>query len=116
MPSNENDIVWLDARHSLTLVELADQSGLSETEVTELVECGVFTPVAAGDPTTAGDDAEGHRFSADVLSLARTAARLRDDFDLPSSGLTLAVRLLDRIRELEAEVQALQARMPRYRG
>jgi chaperone modulatory protein CbpM len=107
MASNDSEVVWLDARHSLTLVELADQSGLTVTEVTELVECGVFAPV--------GSPGDAHRFSGDVLMLARTTARLRTDFDLPASGLTLAARLLERIRELETEVQALQARMPRYR-
>ena len=108
MPTDNADVVWLDAWHTLTLVELADQSGLSIAEVTELVECGVFTPAAA--PNAAD------RFPAASLGLARTAARLRADFELPPSGLALTVRLLDRIRDLEAQVQDLHARLPRYRS
>jgi hypothetical protein len=111
MPSNDfgndADVMWLDARHSLTLIELADQSGLSVSEVTELVECGVIAPLESADDV--------NRFSGEVLTLARTAARLRTDFELHASGLVLAARLLERIRELEVELQALQARMPRYR-
>ena len=50
------------------------------------------------------------------LALARTACRLRRDFDLDAGGLALALRLLERIRGLEAQLEALRARMPhRYR-
>lgn len=106
MPGNDNDAVWLDARHLLTVVELADQSGLSVAEVTELVECGVFAPAA--------DFTEAQRYPAQCVVIARTAARLRTDFELPPSGLGLAVRLVERIRELEAQVQDLRARMPGF--
>lgn len=107
MPNDKNDVVWLDARHTLTIVELADQSGLSVTEVNELVECGVFAPSPEAD---AAD-----KFSAEWLAVARAAARLRADLDLPTRGLGVTVRLLERIRALEAEVQSLRARMPGFR-
>ncbi|MFT3906754.1 MAG: chaperone modulator CbpM [Steroidobacteraceae bacterium] len=108
MPTDNIDGVWLDARYTLTLVELADQSGLSVAEVTELVECGVLAPAATSN--------QAERFPATSLTIARKAARLRTDFELPASGLALAVRLLDRISELEAQLKDLHARLPRYHG
>ena len=98
---------WLDERYSLTVVELADLSGLSVTEVTELVECGVLAP--------AGATPQPALLPSACLATARTAARLRADFDLQPNGLALAVRLLGRIRELESQLRAAQARMPHYR-
>ena len=101
------EAVLLDAHHELSLQELAALSGLAEAELLELMECEALPPAR-----TAGD----LRFGADCLALARTACRLRRDFDLDAGGLALALRLLERIRGLEAQLEALRARMPhRYR-
>jgi hypothetical protein len=97
---------WLDAHQSLTLAELSELSGLSAAELGELVDCGVLAPL---DPTAAA-----HDFSAECLAAARTAARLRADFNLQPSGLALALKLLERVRDLEARLRDLQARLPHY--
>jgi hypothetical protein len=107
MPDENKGVYWLDTRHSMTLVELSDLSGLSVSELTELVEFGAFEHDDSPDET--------RRFSGECLVTARTAARLRTDFDLQPSGLALAVKFLGRIRELEAQLRDLQARSPRYR-
>jgi chaperone modulatory protein CbpM len=49
----------------------------------------------------------------DILDLVATGV-LRDDFELDSHGLALAMRLLDRIDGLQAELQALRARLPHH--
>ena len=54
----------------------------------------------------------GFSFSARVVTLARTACRLRDAFELDAHGLGLALRLLDRVRDLEHEVSRLRAQLP----
>jgi hypothetical protein len=100
------EVHWLDAHPSLTLSELAELSGLSPAELGELVDCGVIRPL---DLTAAG-----HSFGGECLTAARTAARLRADFDLQPSGLALALTLLERVHTLEAQMRNLQALLPRY--
>jgi chaperone modulatory protein CbpM len=89
----------------LRLSELADLAGLSEAELTELVDCGALAP-AEGLP---GQWVFGLR----SLTVARTARRLREDFELESHGVALLLAFLDRIRRLEEELRELQARLPR---
>lgn len=98
------EAVWLDAHHELSLTELVNLSGLSEAELRQLIDCEALMPADPG--------AAEARFSADCLVIARTACRLRNDFDLDPGGLALALRLLDRIRSLEAQLRALNAQIP----
>lgn len=86
-------------------------SGLSVAELQHLVDCEALLPVAAAEPAADPGAAEA-RFSAECLALARTASRLRNDFDLDANGLTLTLRLLKRIHELEAELLDLRAQWP----
>ena len=97
---------WLDAHQSLTLTELADCSGLSVTELSDLVDCGVLRPLEPAATEVC--------FGADCLATARAAARLRADFQLQPSGLALALTLLEQVRELEAQLRHLQAHLPRH--
>ena len=101
------ETLWLDERGSVTLVELAECSGLTETELRQLVDMGALEPLDA--------DAPQWSFGSRCIVVARTACRLRDDFELDFSGLAVALSLLDRVRELEAEVQRIRARLPEYR-
>lgn len=99
------EAVWLDERGAVTLVELAECSGLAEAQLRELVELGALEPVDI-------EAAEWH-FAARCISSARTARRLRNDFELDSQGLALVLSLLERVHELEAALQRLNARLPR---
>jgi chaperone modulatory protein CbpM len=47
------------------------------------------------------------------MLLARTARRLRDDFELNPNGLALAMRLLATVEALECELDRLRAGMAR---
>jgi chaperone modulatory protein CbpM len=98
------EAVWLDEHQQFSLAELADLSGLSQDELRQLVDYEALVPADPG--------AAEVRFGADCLVLARTACRLRDDFDLDADGLALTLRLLDRIRSLEAQLRALDAQFP----
>ena len=49
---------------------------------------------------------------ARALQVARTAARLRGDFEIDPHGVALAMTLLRRIEHLENELCALRARSP----
>jgi chaperone modulatory protein CbpM len=46
------------------------------------------------------------------VTVARTACRLRDDFELDTSGLSVALTLLQRVRTLEEELARLRAQFP----
>jgi chaperone modulatory protein CbpM len=102
------EAVWLDDRGTITLVELAECSGLSESELRDLVDLGALEPL---DP-----DASNLNFAARCLSAARAAGRLRHDFELDMQGLALVLSLLERVQQLESEVQRMQARLPRMPG
>jgi chaperone modulatory protein CbpM len=87
------------------LEELLSASGLAQEEVIELVQFGVFQ-VADGSETT-------WTFHTRTLTLARRAARLRDDFGLNVSGMALALTYLDRIEALEHRLRELESQLPR---
>jgi len=89
----------------LALAELADLAGLSETEVHELVEYGALAPE--------GEAGGEWRFSVHAVTVARTAHRLGVEFDLEPPGVAVLLAYLERIRDLEAEVSALKALLPR---
>lgn len=98
------EVLWLDEQQTLSLPELAELSGLLETELRELMDCGVIVPVerSAADP----------RFSAGCIVTIRSAYRLRKDFELDTRGLTVALTLLERIRRLETQLSELHAQLP----
>ena len=96
--------MWLHEQHEFLLEELCELSGLSETELRELVDYGVLAPVDPG--------ARHWAFGADRLVVARSARRLRQDFDLDPHAVALVVTMLERVRDLEAELRDLRAKLP----
>lgn len=104
MRIESTEVLWLE-EHQLTLAELADLSGLSAPTLAQLLDIGAIAPLPQ-----CGEEA---RFGSAALQIARTARRLQSDFELDLQGLTLALGLLERIADLEGELQALRARMPR---
>ena len=99
--AEHDDVLWLHARHEISIVELAQCAGLDEADVRELVEYGALSPA----------DAQAWTFSADCVSRVRTAARLRADLDLETPTLALVLSFLERIDALEAEVRNLAAQL-----
>lgn len=110
--SEASEGLWLDEHHEFSVTELVAFSGLSLAELQHLVDCEALLPVTTIEPA-ADLAASQARFSAECLALARTASRLRNDFDLDANGLTLTWRLIHRIRELEAELLHLRVQTPR---
>lgn len=93
-------------QQELSFTELLDLSGLTQAELNELVSGGSIAALAADHATSAFTA----RYSAVALLRARTARRLRDDFELNTAGLALALTLLARIDELEQQSGAMRAR------
>lgn len=100
----ETEVMWLDEHRAITLAELIEVSGLTERELLELVHAGVI-PARESSGTQ-------YTFSARVVTVARTACRLRDDLELDVHGVGVALRLLERVTDLEAEITRLRAQLP----
>lgn len=103
--AEQDDAEWLHAQVQVTIVELAQSSGLPEAVLRELVEYGALAPV---DPRS-----EQWCFGADCVGRLRAAARLREDLELETSMLALVLSFLDRIQVLESRVRHLEASRPR---
>lgn len=99
-----HEAVWLDEHQQFSLAELADLSGMPEAELRQLID---YAALAPADPNAAEA-----RFGAECLMTARVAQRLRNDFDLDAGALALTLLLLERIRDLEAQLRALRAQFP----
>jgi chaperone modulatory protein CbpM len=102
--NHETEVLWLDEHRAVSLHELSEISGLREAELLELAHSGAL-PVSH---TTGG----GYSFSARVVTVARTACRLRDDFELDTRAVGVALKLLERVHDLEREIARLRAQMP----
>ena len=98
------DAVWLEKRGEVSVEGLAELSGLSEEELRELVNCGALVPT--------NPDAVEWTFGAHYLMIVQTAGRLRRDFDLDPPALALAVTLIRRVKDLEAELRQLRVLIP----
>lgn len=98
------ELYWLEEQRDVTLSELAALSGFSEDDLRALEACGAIAPV---DP-----DAAPPKFGARCILAARTAFRLRNDFELDTDGLAVALALLERIGSLEIELREVRAQLP----
>ena len=96
--------VWLDTIETCSLHDIVEASGLAQELVQDLIETGVIKPSRKEGRT---------QFHISCITVARTARRLRDDFELDAPGLALAMRLLARIDELEAELDRSRKK-PRF--
>jgi chaperone modulatory protein CbpM len=85
------EVSWIEDGVEWTVGELAARSRFTEAELRELLDCGALPH-------------GGLR----VLPALRTAARLRADFELDLHGVALALTLLNRIEELEADLSRLR--------
>ena len=104
MPERE-EALWLTENLRFSLAELAEVAGVPEAELRELADYGAIAPVDPG--------ASQWVFTATCLTTVRAAGRLRASFELEPHGVALVMSLLERIRDLEAELAALRAQMPR---
>ena len=110
MAHEHEDAMWLHAESRITIVELAQFSGLREEVLRELVEYGALAPAQPG----AGE----LDFNARCVASVRTAARLSNDLalELETPALALVLSFLERIEELEGRLRALDAQLARPRG
>ena len=96
------EAVTLDEHGFVTLDQLALAAELPVEELRALVDYGALAPV---DPA-----ATSWTFTASWVVVARTAGRLRRDFELDAHSLSVVLRYVQRVEALEAELRALHAR------
>ena len=106
MQADYRDVTWLTQWQRLSMGELSMYSGLPEAELAELVDYGVLVPTNPMETQWA--------FGADCLCRVRKAKRMRDELELDTHAMALAIMLLDRIEELEARVAACNLAIPRH--
>jgi hypothetical protein len=99
------EVLWFE-QHELSLPELAELSGLPLALAEELLDCGAIAPLELRRVRT------DLRFGSAALRAARAAGRLRADFELDLQALVLALGLLERVADLEAQLRELRARQP----
>ncbi len=97
------DAQRLDDIAEISWMQLVKASGLPEGELRELVRFGALVP---RDP-----DAPTWTFEARWLVVARTASRLRHDFELDPHGVSVVLSFVERIDTLEAELCRLRAQL-----
>ncbi len=98
-----DDALPLDTAAEVTWVELVSASGFAESEVRELVRYGALVP---RDPS-----AVQWTFEAHYLVVARTAQRLRHDFELDTYALSIVLGYVERIEAMETEIRTLRAKL-----
>lgn len=98
-------MVVLDDRNVCSAEHLVDVSGLTPEELALLIDSGVIVPTdAVREPQV---------FHLHYVVVATTARRLRDDFELDGAGLALALTLLRRVNDAEAELALAKAQLAR---
>ena len=96
------DALCLDTMAEVTWAQLVAASGLPESELRELVCYGALVPRDA--------DAATWVFEARWIAVARTASRIRNDFELDAHAVSVVLGYIERIERLEAEIRALRAK------
>ncbi|MFN7095973.1 MAG: chaperone modulator CbpM [Gammaproteobacteria bacterium] len=96
MNIQHTETIWLNEVAECSFEHLAEVSGLTVTELQQLVDLGVIVP--------ANQKPEHCVFQMDYIVIARKARRLRDDFELDLHGMAVALQLLQRIQQLELEL------------
>jgi hypothetical protein len=84
----------------LNLMELSSECGMSQPELTELVEYGALAPL----PQCAGSPGERH-FNPTCVAALRTAGKLRRDFELDLFAIAFLLGYLFHIEDLEDQLK-----------
>ena len=92
----------------LDMERFCEEAGIPATYVIEIVEHGIIEPQ--------GRTPDVWRFADYELSIARRAAKLRDDLHIEWEGVALALDLIEEVQQLRAENQRLKQQLGRFVG
>lgn len=94
----------LDSSITYSVREVCERCGVQTEFVTELVAHGVITPLE----TKVEKD---WRFDTRALTRLRRAHRLQQDLNINTPGLALSLELLDDLKQLRQQVDALHQQL-----
>lgn len=94
----------LDLQVRLSLRELSERTGLTATELIDMVEEGLIEAEGRRPP--------GWRFAARAAERVGAALRLQRDLGLNLAGAALVLDLLEQMRELRGELERLRLLLP----
>ena len=103
------DLIFLNEHHTLSFDELITLSGLSQSELQQLVENGALKPDHLNETAASNSNINAWHFSSHQLASIRILFRLKRDFELEENSLSLILLFLERIRKLEAQLQHLDS-------
>ncbi len=108
--------IWLDTRETVSLAELSQACGLSSDELGELIDYGALQPSTPLQPHRVLPHESALpspcEFRADWITRLRTAASLRQHYDLDLFSMGMMLGYLTRIEDLERQVASLLAQSP----
>lgn len=104
MNAERIDAIVIEEHRSLSISELGERWGVNIAQLQDLLETGVIEPSTIRS---------GHgRFTLESAAFVRTACRLQQELELDAHAVGVVLGLLERVRALERELQALRARQP----
>ena len=97
-------VYYGDERQYVTLERLAHQAGLEPSVIESFVEYGLVEPVSSrgAEPL----------FNLECIPHLRKIVRLRRDIGVNLSGIAVILDLLEKIRALSQENEALRSKLP----
>lgn len=104
---------WLCEHPEVSLEELVELSGLPSELLIELVEYGALAPIERA--SAVGVRSMQWRFASDCVIAVQAVSRLRQDFDLDVNALSVAMMLIERIHDLEGQLQELRSQLPQLK-
>jgi chaperone modulatory protein CbpM len=118
MKPQTTEWIWLDTRETVSLAELSQACGLSSDELGELIDYGALQPSTPLQPHSVfSNEVLPHasalpspcEFGADWVTRLRTAASLRQHYDLDLFSMGMMLGYLTRIEDLERQLASLLA-------
>jgi chaperone modulatory protein CbpM len=97
-----------DVSSPLNFTELCHSTNLNETQLHELIEFSVVTPLA-------GNHMHEWLFEVASVSLIKKATRIHRDLAIDWAGIALILNLLDDIEKLQTENNQLKKQLSRFR-
>ncbi len=88
---------------ALSVAEVSRLSGVSQEDLTGLVDFGVLAPLVSDQGPWA--------FNTECIPMLQRACTMRDDLALDSHAFALAVMFLQKISGLEAEQRSLKSEL-----
>lgn len=88
------EVTWLSDNYLVSYDELTQLSGLTPSDIQQLLDNGVLTP----------QDNDANQFNSTTIILLRKVSRLKQDFELDINGMCLSLALLQRINSLEQQL------------